>query len=71
MTIDKAAIAERALGMILDDPSIDAYLTAQAQVKTGRMSPIEDDDPDWWQAKTDALNGLLDEAKRLNNVSAE
>ena len=58
-------IAEYTIGLILDDPRIAAFTDALAIAKLGRR-PVNEDDVDWWNAKRDAVDEVIDLAKRKN-----
>lgn len=70
---DFDTLADHALSLILDDHRCEVETCRMANDTLGRPRRVDDPDGDtaWWEAKTDAVNVLLDRARALNNVGRD
>lgn len=57
-----------ALGLILDNSKLAQYMNKRAHEILGREPKHDlDEDDEWWGARTQALNELLDQMRVRNN----
>lgn len=68
-------ITDLALSLLLDNDEVMQYVDQQATELLGRgMKPAgafdEQDDPEWWTAKTKVMSELLEDMSKLNELAA-
>lgn len=68
----KEHVTERAISFILDDSVLAFATDTRAEMILGRKPNMQkDEDEEWWEAKTKAVDELLQEMRAMNGAKRD